>query len=92
MPGALFGLAYSAPALTFLKTLQPKMRRQIIKRIEALVNDPRPANCKQLQNVLDGEDSVHRVRQGPYRILYAVRNNPDQIAVLDIGHRKDVYR
>lgn len=40
----------------------------------------------------DGEDQVYRVRSGDYRILYVVRGNPHQIVVLDIDHRRDVYR
>jgi len=30
--------------------------------------------------------------EGDYRVLYSIRNNPDQIVVLDIGHRKDIYK
>jgi mRNA-degrading endonuclease RelE of RelBE toxin-antitoxin system len=39
---------------------------------------------------MDGDCPVYRVRQGDYRILYSVR--PIIIVILDIGHRKDVYR
>jgi mRNA-degrading endonuclease RelE of RelBE toxin-antitoxin system len=42
------------------------------------------------RDVSDGEYPVYRVRQGDYRILYSVR--PIIIVILDIGHRKDVYR
>jgi hypothetical protein len=34
--------------------------------------------------------SVYRIRHGDYRILYSVR--PVIIVILDIDHRKDVYR
>ena len=37
-------------------------------------------------------ESVYRVRSGDYRILYLVRTNYGEVVVLDIGHRKDVYR
>ena len=39
----------------------------------------------------EGEDPVHRVRSGNYRVLYTVRSNPQSIVILDIGHRKDIY-
>jgi hypothetical protein len=39
----------------------------------------------------DGEP-VYRERSGDYRILYVVRTNPDLVLILDIDHRKDVYR
>jgi hypothetical protein len=53
-------------------------------------SDPHPVGCKALQNVKDGEDPVYRVRSGDYRVLYVVRN-PD-VVILDVDHRKDVYR
>jgi len=90
---ALYGFAYSETALKYLETVVPvKIRGQIKRRIESLASNPIPLGSKKLQGVMDGDDPVHRVRQGDYRIIYAVRNNPSQIVVLDIGHRKDVYR
>jgi hypothetical protein len=46
-----------------------------------------------LHDVATGEgDPVYRERSGDYRILYVVRSNPDEVLILDIDHRKDVYR
>ena len=90
---ALYGFAYTEAALQFLeKGANPKVRKQIRNRIEKLAKDPIPRGSKKLENVFDGEYEVRRVRQGKYRILYSVRNSPDRIVILDIGHRKDVYR
>ena len=90
MAGSLYGFAYTPTALAFLKTLQTKLRRQIITRIEALAANPTPPGSKKLHGVLDGENPVYRARQGSHRILYSVRGAI--IVVLDIDHRKDVYR
>ena len=88
---ALYGSAYSEPALKFLETVQPvKIRGQIKRRIEALAANPTPLGSKKLQGVMDGESPVYRARQGDYRILYSVRGII--IVILDIDHRKDVYR
>jgi mRNA interferase RelE/StbE len=89
---ALYGFAYTEAALKYLETVPAKFRGQIKKRVEALATDPTPQGCKKLQGVTDGEYPVYRVRQGDYRILYSVRNSPQQIVVLDIGNRKDIYR
>lgn len=67
-----------------------KIRGQIKRRIEALTAERTPPGSKKLQGVMDREYPVYRVRQGDYRILYSVR--PIIIVILDIGHRKDVYR
>lgn len=91
MPAALYGFAYSERALAFLRGLSPKLRRQIIKKIEPLALSPIPPKSKIVQGMKEGEEQVRRIRSGDYRILYVVRDNPQQIVVLDIGHRKDVY-
>jgi len=88
---SLYGFAYSDDALNYLETKVPaKIRGQIKRRIEALAANPAPSGSKKLIGVTDGENPVYRVRQGDYRILYSVR--PIIIVILDIGHRKDVYR
>lgn len=87
----LYGFAFSEAALEFLESSVPaKVRGQIKRRIEALAATPTPPGCKKLIGTMDGEHPVYRVRQGDYRILYSVR--PIIIVILDIGHRKDVYR
>lgn len=88
---ALYGFAFSENALEYLESSVPmKVRGQIKRRIEALAANPIPQGCKKMIGVTDGEHPVYRVRQGDYRILYSVR--PIIIVILDIGHRKDVYR
>ena len=89
---ALYGLAYTEAALKFLEALPSKLRGQIKRRIEALASNPTPPGSKKVRGIMDGENPVYRVRQGDYRILYVPRNTPEQIVILDIGHRKDVYR
>ena len=88
----LYGFAYSERALAFLRGLAPKLRRQIINKIEALASSPIPPGSKIVQGMKEGEEQVRRIRSGDYRVLYIVRDNPSCVVVLDIGHRKDVYR
>jgi mRNA interferase RelE/StbE len=88
---SLYGFAYTEAALKFLETTIPtKIRGQIKRRIEALAANPTPPGSKKLQGVMDGEYPVYHARQGDYRILYSVRGVI--IVILDIGHRKNVYR
>jgi mRNA interferase RelE/StbE len=88
---SLYGFAYTEAALKYLETTVPaKIRGQIKRRIEALAVNPTRPGTKKLQGVKDGENPVYRARQGDYRILYSVRGII--IVILDIGHRKDVYR
>jgi mRNA interferase RelE/StbE len=92
MAGALVGISYDETALAFLESIPKKHRRQIVSHINALVDNPHPPTSKALQNMMDGEDRVYRIRSGTYRVIYAVRRNPQHIIILEIGNRKDVYR
>jgi mRNA interferase RelE/StbE len=85
-----YGFAYSPKALDYLKTVPKKMRRQIINKIQRLAADPYPPTTKLVQGMSDDEERVYRIRSGDYRILYIVRGII--VVVLDIDHRKDVYR
>jgi mRNA interferase RelE/StbE len=90
---ALYGIAYSESALKYLEGNVPsKVRGQIKRRIEALAVDPLPAGSKKLVGVSHGGHDVYRIRSGDYRIVYSARTNPQQVIVLKIGDRKDIYR
>lgn len=87
------GFAFTAAALDFLDSLPPKIRRQVVKKAKALHANPHPQGSKKLQDVETAEgDPVYRERSGDYRILYVVREKPAEVIILDIDHRKDVYR
>lgn len=91
--GTLLALAYTGTALDGLRRVEPKKVRQQVKdRIDKLALNPKPPGCtKILGNLADGKDEVYRVRQGDHRIIYSIKGE-SEIVVLDIGHRKDVYR
>ena len=66
----------------------PQARDRILRRIEALAEDPRPPGCAKLTGLKD----TYRVRVGDYRILYEVHDRLVLVVVVRIGHRRDVYR
>lgn len=87
------GFAFTDRALDFLESLPPKIRKQVGKRARNLLKSPFPPSSKRLIDVETPEgDPVYRERSGDYRILYIVRSNPAEVLILDIGHRKDIYR
>ena len=66
----------------------PKMDlRRILSRIKSLAGEPRPQGCEKLT----GQDR-YRLRQGRYRIVYAIRDEQRTVTVVKVGHRKDIYR
>lgn len=62
-------------------------RRRVVNRIRSLAEDPRPPGCEKLS----GEEK-YRLRQGSYRIVYAVDDAEASVYVVKLGHRRDVYR
>ena len=62
-------------------------RSRIVERILSLSDNPRPAGCEKLS----GQDK-YRIRQGGYRVLYAVDDQDLTVLVVKVGHRRDVYR
>jgi len=64
---------------------QDKIR--IVERIRKLAFDPRPTGSQKLS----GQEK-YRIRQGNYRILYKIEDKELIITVVQVGHRKDVYK
>jgi mRNA interferase RelE/StbE len=60
---------------------------RVAARIRGLADDPRPPGCEKLS----GEDR-YRLRQGDYRVVYAVDGERRIVEVVKIGHRREVYR
>lgn len=60
-------------------------RGRIAERSEALAVEPRPRGCQKL----GGGTDRYRVRQGRFRVIYAI---DDPARVFRIGDRKSVYR
>ena len=54
----------------------------------ALADDPFPRGARKLS----GYHDVFRIRVGPCRILYSVSETELIIAILKVGHHRDVYR
>jgi mRNA interferase RelE/StbE len=63
-------------------------RLRIIGKVRSLSGDPRPHGSEKLA----GYEDRYRVRQGNYRIVYAIDDKAGQVIVYKIGHRKDIYR
>ena len=69
-----------------LKKLSKADARRILDQIE----EELPKNAEVYQ-VLKGQFAgLRKYRVGDYRVIYAILN--DEVIVLRIGHRKDVYK
>ncbi|GAA1122451.1 type II toxin-antitoxin system RelE/ParE family toxin [Arthrobacter flavus] len=73
-------------AVRALRRIDHQDRDRIRGAIALLGKDPRPPGAKSLQ----GRPGL-RVRVGNYRIIYTVDDNVLIVAVITVGHRRDVY-
>ena len=85
---ASYKLRIKKSAAKELEAISRKSDRQrVAKRIQGLAEDPRPPGCKRLSG-----SERYRVRQGSYRIVYAIEDDELIVYVVKIGDRKSVYR
>ena len=85
---ASYRIELTRDALRTLAKLDKPMRRRIQGAIDKLAGDPRPAGMIALR----GAPGAYRVRVGDYRIVYTLHDDHLLIVVIDIGHRREVYR
>lgn len=71
-----------------VSALPKRIAGQVIRKIEMLSCEPRPAQAKQLVD----HEHLYRVRTGDYRILYQIEAKKLVILVVKVGHRRDVYK
>lgn len=61
------------------------------ERVRDTINDltqtPRPPGCLKLSG-----RNGWRIRIGNYRVIYEINDSEITVLVLDIGHRRDIYR
>jgi mRNA interferase RelE/StbE len=85
---ASYSIRIKKSALKELEAVASKGDRQhIVERIQALGDNPRPVGVQKLS----GQER-YRLRQGRYRILYAIEDREFTIFVVRIADRKEAYR
>ena len=62
--------------------------QRLREAIDALACQPRPHGCSKLS----GSTHIYRVRVGDHRIIYQVADDRLLVLVIDIGHRREIYR
>ena len=84
---AKFDLVFKESVSKDLKEIPKQDVRRILERIDALRDEPRPQGSVKLSG-----KEYYRVRQGNYRIIYAIQDSQLVVIVIKVGHRREVYR
>lgn len=67
--------------------LEKPLRRRMLAAIGALATEPRPPGCKKLAG-----QEAWRIRVGDYRVVYEIHDRVLLVIVVDVGHRRAIYR
>lgn len=80
-----FEISWDENALRDLEKIEVLLRKRIIKKIEQFAESESFHEIKKIH----GAEKVYRLRVGDYRILFEIVQ--DEIIILKIGHRKNIY-
>jgi len=84
---ASYKIVFKRSVAKDLRRIPKKDVKRILKRIDTLAEEPRPAGTEKLTG-----DEIYRLRQGDYRVLYTIEDDVITVTIVKVGHRRDVYR
>ena len=70
-----------------LESLPNSILARIVRKLESLAHEPRPAGCKKLKGYKD----QWRMRIGDWRVVYIIDDDARLVSVTRIAHRSKVY-
>lgn len=70
-----------------LTELSTGVYERVRDSIGALAQEPRPPGCVKLTN-----REGWRIRVGDYRVIYEIDDQQKTVTILNINHRRDIYR
>lgn len=71
-----------------LGAIDKPQRRRILIKLESLMDNPHPPGAL----MLTGRHGDYRIRVGDYRIVYTVQDDELIVLVIEVGHRREIYR
>jgi mRNA interferase RelE/StbE len=71
-----------------LSRLSSETHGRVIRAIQGLAANPRPAGCRKLA----GGKNDWRIRVGDYRIIYEIADEIRIVRINRVRHRREVYR
>jgi mRNA interferase RelE/StbE len=83
----VYTINFSRHALKGLEAISEPYYTTIKNAILDLTQNPRPHGYKKLKGI-----NAYRIRVANYRIIYDIIDEILVIELIDIGHRKDIYK
>ena len=85
MHQAISTIFVAPSAVQQLHTFAKPLRKLLVKRLDTLRTSPRPPGVTKLA----GMDHLYRIREGDYRIIYAIREKELIVLAVKSGVRVD---
>lgn len=83
-----YQVKFKASAAKEYKKLPSQIKQRINVVIDKLSGNPRISGAIKLQ----GDNKLHRIRVGDYRIVFEIIDQELIIKVIRVRHRRDVYK
>lgn len=84
----IYRIKFAPHSRRALDKIDKPQRRRVLARIQQLASDPRPPGVRMLK----GRHADLYIRVGDYRVIYTIDDAVLLVLVIDIGHRRDIYR
>lgn len=84
----MFNVKFKASADKRFSKLPLDIQKRLVKKLEFLISQTDPLDYA--ETLTDSRIGKYRFRVGDYRIVFDVEGNI--IFILDVGHRKEIYR
>ncbi|HDM76723.1 MAG TPA: type II toxin-antitoxin system RelE/ParE family toxin [Deltaproteobacteria bacterium] len=81
-----YNLVYTRRAVKDINSLEDNVKKLIGKALARYSQDP----FRHAQKLTDDRLGSYRFRIGDYRVIFDIEG--DEIVVLRVGHRKDIYK
>jgi mRNA interferase RelE/StbE len=81
-----YKLVYTQRAIKDISNLGPRTKRRIGKTLLRYKEDPIKYSEKLIETKIGG----YRFRVGEYRVIFDIEG--EDIVILRVGHRRDIYR
>jgi mRNA interferase RelE/StbE len=82
----IYSLVYTHRAIKDVQRLETKVKRRIGKTLLRYSENP----LRYAEKLTESKLGTYRFRIGQYRVVFDLMGN--DIVVLRVGHRKDIYR
>jgi mRNA interferase RelE/StbE len=83
-----YTITFARSARKELENLPANIAGRILRKIEALAENPRLPGVIKLQ----GSKNFWRLRVGDYRVVYSINDFSRSVDIVVVRHRRDVYR